>query len=151
MGQNLGTCLPSSASQPQRAHLRLCAAGRGLPHSLQNFPVFFIPQEQIHSSLAAGLFLPHSPQNFPVFFFAPQTQSQASSKEGDPARSCRRSRFSRSISYRLRASIPPACAARFIPANAIMEPAVLEAAALMASACAPDSAAAAMPLSLIHI
>ena len=44
--------------------------GRGLPQLAQNLPLFTVPHEQVHSSLA-GLGWPHSAQNLPVFT-APQ-------------------------------------------------------------------------------
>jgi hypothetical protein len=60
-------------------------AGLGLPHSVQKFPVFTAPQEQVQLEAAGaafgfsagdpGLGLPHSVQNFPVFT-APQEQVQ---------------------------------------------------------------------------
>lgn len=47
----------------------------GFPHSLQNFPVFTMPQAQVQGPLATGFGPPHSEQNFPAFT-VPQAQVQ---------------------------------------------------------------------------
>lgn len=43
---------------------------------MQNFPLFTVPQEQVHPSVSAGLGEPHWVQNFPVAV-APQLHRQA--------------------------------------------------------------------------
>ena len=51
-------------------------AGFGAPHSVQNLPLFTVPQEQVQPSAAAsGFFEPHWVQKLPVFT-APQVQVQ---------------------------------------------------------------------------
>lgn len=67
----------SFGSQPHLSQ-RYCGTPAGFfaPHSVQNLPLFTVPQEQLHPSAGIGLGAPHSVQNFPVFPVAPQLQSQ---------------------------------------------------------------------------
>ena len=77
-GQNFGGFFGSAGSQPHLSHLyNGASAGFFCPHSLQNLPLFFAPQEQVQKlDCSAGLGLPHSLQNFPVLPAAPQLQVQ---------------------------------------------------------------------------
>lgn len=73
-GQNLGGFFGSSGSQPHLSQrYNGSPAGFGFPHSIQNFPLFTVPQLQVQPS--AGFDFPHSMQNFPVFTF-PQAHVQ---------------------------------------------------------------------------
>lgn len=75
-GQNLGGFFGSSGSQPHLSQrYNGSPAGFGFPHSIQNFPLFTVPQLQVQPS--AGFGFPHSMQNFPVFTF-PQAHVPAS-------------------------------------------------------------------------
>ena len=65
-GQNFGGLVGSSGSQPHLSHLNFfTAAGRGLPHSAQNLPLFTAPHVHVQLS-SAGLGWPQLPQNLPV-------------------------------------------------------------------------------------
>ena len=76
-GQNLGGVAPFSGSHPHLSHL-YCGIPAGFlaPQFWQNFPLFIVPQEQIHPLVSTGFGEPHSGQNFPVTV-APHLHFQA--------------------------------------------------------------------------
>ena len=67
-GQNFGGWVGSSGSQSHLSHLYFgVPAGRGLPHSAQNLPLFTAPHVHVQPSAAgAGFGWPQLPQNLPV-------------------------------------------------------------------------------------
>ena len=66
---------PASFLCPHSVQNQEDSSGRFAPHSEQNLPVFFAPQEQVQPPTASGFLAPHSEQNLPVFC-APQAQVQ---------------------------------------------------------------------------
>lgn len=78
-GQNLGGWAMSLGSQPHLSQRYWgTPAGFFAPHSVQNLPLFIVPQEQFQPSAWTGLGAPHSAQNFPLLPAQPQLQIQPS-------------------------------------------------------------------------
>ena len=73
-GQNLGGLVGSAGSQPHLSHLYWgTPAGFLAPHSVQNLPLFTVPQA--HFQPSSGFLAPHYGQNLPVAT-APQAHFQ---------------------------------------------------------------------------
>ena len=84
----MGSRVGSAGFQPQLAHW---AAGRGLPHSEQNLPLFLVPQLHTQTVGASGLGAPQAVQNLPVLPLWPQAHFQPAAGAGAGcAAACRR-------------------------------------------------------------